>query len=434
MTGEESGVILLKQEIKDRVEQIREGVVPDGYKETRVGIIPEDWEVTKLGHIVDILNGTSPSKVIFDEASDIPYFKVDDLNNSEKWLEESELTVSSERIRLLPKNSLIFPKRGAAISTNKVRINRRACHLDTNLMGLTLKEDNFEYFYNYIYNKRLYRIADVSTIPQINNKHINELDIKVPTIPEQQKIADILSTWDRAIELKESLIKEKEEQKKGLMQELLTPVNSNQWFKLKLRDLGKTYNGLTGKTRKDFGTGKKFITFKNIFDNSKLNLNVFDRVLLKEGEKQNMIKYGDVFFTTSSETPHEVGMSSVLLDEIEEDIYLNSFCFGFRLNSFEEVLPEFLRYCLRGDSFRYEMMRLAQGSTRFNLSKTEFLKTTLEVPSISQQHRIAKILSTADQEIDLLKREVAKLKEQKKGLMQLLLTGIVRVKEAVTSG
>lgn len=432
MTGEESGVKLLKQEIKDKVEQIRQGIVPKGYKKTMLGIIPEDWEVNKLSEVSEVTMGQSPRSEFYNtEQKGLPLVQGNaDIKNRRTYPRNYTTDITKT---CLPDDIILSvraPVGEISRSIHKACIGRGVCSIRAK--G---KFDSDYLFYFLIQNERKWKkLSQGSTFVAVNSQDIRDFPITSTSRLEQQKIADILSTWDRAIELKESLIKEKEEQKKGLMQELLTPVNSNQWFKLKLRDLGKTYNGLTGKTRKDFGTGKKFITFKNIFDNSKLNLNVFDRVLLKEGEKQNMIKYGDVFFTTSSETPHEVGMSSVLLDEIEEDIYLNSFCFGFRLNSFEEVLPEFLRYCLRGDSFRYEMMRLAQGSTRFNLSKTEFLKTTLEVPSISQQQRIAKILSTADQEIDLLKQEVEQLKKQKKGLMQLLLTGIVRVKEAVTGG
>ncbi|HHU20632.1 MAG TPA: hypothetical protein GXZ58_10555 [Bacilli bacterium] len=409
----------MNQEIKDRIEQIRQEIIPAGYKQYRNDIFPSDWEVKQLKDIAPLQRGF-----------DLPASKVN--------IGDTPVCYSNGISRYHNE----YKVEGPGVVTGRSGTIGNVFYITDNFwphnttLWVTDFKRNVEKFVYYLYKYiKLERFHAGTGVPTLNRNDVHMHKIPIPNkVDEQQKIADILSTWDRAIELKESLIKEKEEQKKGLMQELLTPVNSNQWFKLKLRDLGKTYNGLTGKTRKDFGTGKKFITFKNIFDNSKLNLNVFDRVLLKEGEKQNMIKYGDVFFTTSSETPHEVGMSSVLLDEIEEDIYLNSFCFGFRLNSFEEVLPEFLRYCLRGDSFRYEMMRLAQGSTRFNLSKTEFLKTTLEVPSISQQHRIAKILSTADQEIDLLKQEVEQLKEQKKGLMQLLLTGIVRVKEAVTSG
>ena len=148
-----------------------------------------------------------------------------------------------------------------------------------------------------------------------------------------------------------------------------------------------------------------------------------------EGEKQNTVKYGDIFFTTSSETPEEVGFASVLLFKPERNIYLNSFCFGYRLNNFKSLLPEYASFLFRSIYARKIMYKLAQGATRFYLSKNELMKEKIYIPSdISEQQAIADVLSTADDEINLLNQKLEALKEQKKGLMQQLLTGQIRVK------
>src|SRR3990167_2275381 len=105
------------------------------------------------------------------------------------------------------------------------------------------------------------------------------------------------------------------------------------WNSIRVGDLGFVYSGLRSKSKSDFGQGSPFITYMNIFSNSKIDKNRFDLVNVGAGENQSKVKYGDVFFTVSSETPEEVGMSSVLLDEVD-NYYLNSFCFGFRLNDF----------------------------------------------------------------------------------------------------
>ncbi len=144
-------------------------------------------------------------------------------------------------------------------------------------------------------------------------------------------------------------------------------------------------------------------------------------------DNQNRVKYGDIFFTVSSETPDEVGMASVMLDEIDE-LYLNSFCFGFRLIDFNTLVPEFSSYFLRAKTFRTEINKLSQGATRFNLSKNNLMKLNIILPPIEEQTSIAQVLQAADKEINLLKAKVEKLKEQKKGLMQVLLTGKVRIK------
>lgn len=100
-----------------------------------------------------------------------------------------------------------------------------------------------------------------------------------------------------------------------------------------LGEIGQFYGGLSGKSKEDFSEGNaKFITYMNVFSNLSLNIDVDDKVKISENEGQNTIRYGDILFTGSSETPDECGMSSVLATETDELLYLNSFCFGLRLN------------------------------------------------------------------------------------------------------
>lgn len=193
-----------------------------------------------------------------------------------------------------------------------------------------------------------------------------------------------------------------------------------EWKEIKLRDIGDTYNGLIGKTSKDFGRGSKYITYKNIYDNSKIDLNILEQVNIELNEKQNKVEYGDIFFTTSSETPDEVGYSSVLLDEIKEDIYLNSFCFGFRLKNKSKYLPKFFRYLLRNPNFRKAVYVLAQGITRFNLSKKELLELKVLLPSLEEQQKIADFLSSIDTLIFNYQSKLDNIKSLKKAFMQKL--------------
>lgn len=173
------------------------------------------------------------------------------------------------------------------------------------------------------------------------------------------------------------------------------------WNIKELGVIGKTYNGLTGKTKEDFGKGKPYINYKQIFDNSKIDINKFDYVKIKEGEKQSLARYGDVFFTTSSETPNEVGFASVLLDNVNE-LYLNSFCFGYRPNSFEILNPKFSRFLFRSSDFRRSVYKLAQGSTRYNMSKIQFLKTKVSLPCKVEQEKIANFLTAIEDKITLI--------------------------------
>jgi len=201
------------------------------------------------------------------------------------------------------------------------------------------------------------------------------------------------------------------------------------WSEYKMNDIGKTYPGITGKDKDDFGKGKPFVSYMNVYSNSKTNLNIKTLVDISDNENQNRVKYGDIFFTTSSETPNEVGMSSVLLSKNFKDLFLNSFCFGFRLNNFKIIIPEFARFYFRGRYFRKEMTRIAQGISRFNLSKKYFLYTSIVVPdSIEEQNKIVQILETWDNYLEKLNKKIEIKKQIKKGLMQNLLTGKVRLK------
>jgi type I restriction enzyme S subunit len=118
-----------------------------------------------------------------------------------------------------------------------------------------------------------------------------------------------------------------------------------------------------------------------------------DLVSIKPKEKQNQVKKGDVLFTISSETPDEVGISSVMTEELGE-VYLNSFCFGFRLSDSSKFFPKYLKYFFRSSYFRQAIRRLAQGSTRYNLSKSEFLKISIPILSDNQQIEVCDSLET----------------------------------------
>lgn len=196
------------------------------------------------------------------------------------------------------------------------------------------------------------------------------------------------------------------------------------WNKIIFGTLGYTYNGLSGKTKDDFGeNGKPYIPYTNIFANNAVDVTDFEYVDIKKGEKQNEVKYGDILFTTSSETIEEVGMSSVFLENLG-GIYLNSFCFGFRLFDFKKINPEFARYLFREEKIRYSISLLGQGSTRYNLSKTR-LKKDLEIiiPSeIDEQLKIAEILNKVDEAILQTEQLIAKYGRIKTGLTQDLLT------------
>lgn len=160
-----------------------------------------------------------------------------------------------------------------------------------------------------------------------------------------------------------------------------------------LGELGKFYGGITGKSKDDFTDGNaKFITYKNVYSNPALDIDVDDKVKISDNENQRTLEYGDVIFTGSSETPDECGISSVLTQQTNEKLYLNSFCFVFRFNDTSIMLPNFSKHLFRSSELRYQIVKTANGVTRFNVSKKLMEKVQILVPPLEVQREIVRIL------------------------------------------
>lgn len=200
------------------------------------------------------------------------------------------------------------------------------------------------------------------------------------------------------------------------------------WKLEKLGTFGNTFTGLSGKTKEDFGSGKPYIPYLNIFNNAIIRDGDFDFVNIGEDETQSLVQNGDLFFTTSSETAEEVGMCSVYLGK-EPELYLNSFCFGFRPNSEDNISTEFTAQLFRSALGRRIIYKLAQGATRYNISKTNLLLEEIPLPPLLEQKAIAQVLSSADTAIQTTEKLKAQKELRKKWLMQQLLTGKKRLKE-----
>jgi len=249
---------------------------------------------------------------------------------------------------------------------------------------------------------------------------------------EQRAIAEALSDVDGLLGALDALLAKKRAIKQAAMQQLLTgktrlPGFGGEWEKKQLGELGATYGGLTGKSKADFGTGKaRYVTFMNVITNSVIDDTMFEAVRVSVSESQNRVERGDLLFNGSSETPEEVALCSLVSRDVPE-LYLNSFCFGFRPRDDARVNGLFLTFYIRSGEGREIMKALAQGSTRFNLSKKALLAAELRLPRLPEQEAIAECLAEMDSEIVALERRHDKTRAIKQGMMQQLLTGRVRL-------
>lgn len=410
--------------------------VAQKYKQTDIGIIPHDWENNDLDIIADVIDPHPSHRAPVIDINGIPFVGIGDLNekgelNNDKVRKVPEQIFYEHKGRYNLEENLIGLGRVASIGKVVRLKNYKEKYTISPTLGIihskSVVTDYLYHILNFKTTKDQFRqIMSGSTRSSVGMIVLRKLQIPLPpTKAEQTAIATALSDADNYITHVEKLIVKKRLIKQGAMQQLLQPKEG--WVVKKLGQIGKTYGGLSGKKKEDFQRGiYPYIPFMNIMSNPVIDTNYFDFVYISSSENQNKALKGDLFFNGSSETPEEVGMCSLLTEDIK-NLYLNSFCFGFRLFNKQEMNGLFLSYFFRSSEGRKLIFSLAQGATRYNLSKTNFLKLELSLPTFEEQTQIATILSDMDEEIFTLENQLAKSQSIKQGMMQQLLTGKIRL-------
>lgn len=426
-------------------------LIGPGYKQTEVGVIPNDWEVLFLSEVLrSFQNGFAFSSGGYvDFGIPIVTMAQIGLNGSFQYNEKNMNFWPDSQLEKLsafhlfngdlliamtdvtPEKNLIG--RMAAVSVpGPLLLNQRVGLLRIN------KEKISPGFLREISNSKVWRsyskaVATQGVQANIGKKEILAGFIPIPPFQEQLAIASSLANVDTLISALDKLIVKKRDIQQATMQQLLIgqrrlPGFSEQWNVKPMRALGNTYGGLTGKTKINFGHGEaRYIPFMNVMTDTVIDANWLEPVDVAQDEAQNLAKKGDLFFNGSSETPEEVGFCSVLLEDIP-NLYLNSFCFGFRFNTAAQVNGLFFAFWFRSNAGRAAMSVLAQGATRYNISKSAFMQLEIPQPSEAEQTAIATILSDMKTEISVMETRRDKVIKIKEGMMQSLLTGKVRLK------
>ena len=357
---------------------------------------------------------------------EIPFFKIGTFGG------EADTYITREKFEEY-KTKFAYPQRGDLLLSASGSIGRvveydgdEAYYQDSNIVWL-----NHHGKINNKFLKAFYKIVSWSgiegtTIKRLYNKNILETDISLPSLPEQTAIGSFFRDIDQLISLQQRKLEVLKEQEKTYLK-LLFPAKGqtkpalrfagfeDDWKEVKLGEVGETYTGLSGKTKEDFGHGEgKFITYVNVFNNPLTDLYRLDSVEIDD--KQRRVQYGDVLFTTSSETPEDVGLSSVWMGT-EDNVYLNSFCFGYRPQKGIFDLY-YLAFVLRSFSVRKEFMLLAQGISRFNISKTKVMDMSIHVPSLPEQEAIGSFFQDLDKAIAKQEEKANQLKESKQNPTQ----------------
>ncbi len=393
------------------------------------------WEVKRLGEVGEIITGTTPStkNTEYYKNGIYPWITPTDIGES-KNIHDSKIKLSEKGLaagKFIPENSLLVTCI-ASIGKNAILRSDGSCNQQINAIT-NLKNTIIDFLY-YLIEKNvnvLLNVAGQGGMAILNKNDFSKLKFAFPVFEEQQKIADCLSSLDEVIELHEKKLKALKQHKKGLMQQLFPQEgetiprlrfpefkDAGPWEVKRLGEVGKIHSSIAGKTAKDFGHGSaQYVPYMNVFSNTFIDIKWLEKVDIAPYETQTLLQRGDVLFTVSSETPDEAGMSSVILDDVE-NCYANSFCTIFRPSIY--IFPVFLGYLLRAPIVRAYFSNHAQGATRFNLSKEAFRKLPLLIPDIREQQKIAECLSSLDEVIELHEKKLKALKTFKKGLMQQL--------------
>ncbi|RGJ98874.1 restriction endonuclease subunit S [Megamonas funiformis] len=428
-------------------------LIPQGYKQTEIGIIPEEWQVKNFYMCFNFLSNNTFSR------NNLNFIK-----GSIKNIHYGDILTKFSNIINIKKEKLPFINEGIIIRNTETFVNNGDiifadtaedytvgkaievvgienqkvvsglhtihCRL-TNLVNFSSGWLGYYLNSKYYHDQLLPYITGIK-VSSISKSSIKKTSILLPPLKEQSNIVKIISDMDSLIFSMQKLIDKKKDIKQGVMQELLTgkrrlPGFNGKWVKKRLGDIGFTYTGLSGKNKNDFQQGNAmYIPFLNILNNPIIDVNDFEIVNINDNEKQNKVLKGDLLFNNSSENPEEVGICS-LLDDTVDNLYLNSFCFGYRLKD-ENISGLYLSYYFRSNLGRMLMIKLAQGITRYNLSKSKFLSSTILLANtFEEQKAIASILFDMDKEIKSLENKKIKYEKIKQGMMQELLTGRIRL-------
>uniref|UniRef100_UPI0040262E82 restriction endonuclease subunit S n=1 Tax=Ruminococcus bromii TaxID=40518 RepID=UPI0040262E82 len=363
------------------------------------------WEQRKLGELGTITTGNTPSTSIPDYYSDdgIVWVTPTDICENITFESARKLSDLGQQVgRVVPKNTILVTCI-ASIGKNTMLGNTGSFNQQIN--GLTPNENKYDPYFllteSALWSAKMKGSAASGTMQIVNRTEFSELKTWLPSLIEQQAIGAFFKQLDNLITLhqRECI------SFTGRADRLILTANkkrtTSSWEQRKLGEMGQTYTGLSGKTKDDFGHGQaRFVTYMNVFSNPISNPEMTEPIEIDP--KQNEVEVGDVFFTTSSETPEEVGMSSILLEK-RGKTYLNSFCFGFRPS--EKIDSYYLAYMLRSESTRAKIILLAQGISRYNISKNKVMEIAVSLPSLDEQKMIGQYFSQLDNLITLHQRK-----------------------------
>jgi len=405
----------MKQELLNRLRDIQNHITPKGYKKTDVGIVPQEWEIVKLGDIISIKSGNALTALKMNKSGNIPVYGGNGITGYHDNYNINKPTLVIGRVGIYCGNTFITEKQ--AWITDNAFITT----FDETLIYLNWLKSYIDYL-------ELRKKAGSTAQPVISGKLIYPLPLPLPPLAEQQAIAEILSTQDRVIELQTQLIEQKRLQKKALMQQLLSgkhrlPGFSGEWKQVQIKELGTCCAGATPKTDIiEYWEGGTISWMSSGEVHKKVVYNTDTKITEKgyNNSSTKMIPINSIVIALAGQGKTR---GTVALTKIE--LCTNQSLCAITPNN-KICYYEYLYHYL--DSQYLELRLLSSGDgSRGGLNLQIINSLFILLPPLAEQEAIAEILSDADREIELLEARLETEKQKKRGLMQVLLTGAVRV-------
>jgi type I restriction enzyme S subunit len=385
---------------------------------------------------VQITSGESPSLFRFGPGG-TPYFKVQQLSLSRKYLRRQDTPYLAVNAPEVARGSVMFAKRGAAIRLNNIRILAEPGYMDTNVMALTpVGEFTGEYLFYALTFVGLWSVADITSIPQINNKHIKPLCLPLPSKEEQRAITNALTDVDDFIATLERLIAKKETIKQGIMQQLLTgatrlPGFVGSWRDVVLGDVVSYVKTIPlSRAQLDEGSPLSYLHYGDIHTARTVVLDAahmaMPRVAVALARTAEHLQVGDLVLVDASEDAAGVGKSLEITSVPRDGIVPGLHTIAARFDK-AVIADSFKAYLQFIPTFRAALLRLAAGTKVLAITRSHISSMSLSLPNVDEQRAIALALRDCDTELDALHACLAKARSIKQGMMQELLTGRTRL-------
>lgn len=418
---------------------MKQSNISEGYKNSPLGIIPNEWKVERLGISYKIQGGFAFKSELFTNQG-IAIIRISNISvNRDVDLSDCVFYPFTEFVGTpfeVKSGDILIALSGATTGKSAMYRLNTIAYLNQRV-GLFLQISpaiNKLFLFYWIdsntFQNQLNLLLIAGAQPNISPKDLENIKIIIPPLNEQQKIAEVLSIWDKAIEKQTLLIEKLELRKKGLMQQLLTGKKrlhgfSEEWKTVKLNDLGFFFKGMGVPKDKVNAEGKyKCLTYGDLYTKYEIKIdNVKTYISQDIANISQEIQYGDICFAGSGETKEDIGKCAVFLDGKIGYVGGDIIVFRKSLN----INSLFLSYALNTEYVNKQKYSLGQGHSVVHIYISQLEQITIYLPGIEEQNAIAEILSVCDNEITLAKQKLDTLRLQKKGLMQVLLTGKKRV-------